>query len=237
MSAEVVKEEDREVQSNPMYGCVIMILMMSIMGGIVSWIMYSGLKQNAEIDKFTVDVADPLPMAEVGDVEREVLQRKLADFLVASGGGEVVRLTLSVQEMNALVVLAAEAGIADYRGMVRFTGVDVEGEVLLADLCWPMNRLSLKDKSKRYLVGQASFSPYIENGSMDLRIVGLKVPGMEVNEGFLRSLGNWPWLNLAKLNVSVAEVMKRVVRFGFDAEEGWFILEARGVAENGGEES
>lgn len=208
-----------------------MVIMISIIGGIACWVLYSGLKQNEEIGKFTVDVAEPLPMAELNMGDRTALQKKLTEFKAGGADDEEIVLKLSIQELNDLVVLAAEAGIADYRGMVKFTGVDADQKVLLADLCWPINRLSLKDQSKRYLVGQASFEPYLENGSMDLRIIGLKVPGKEVNQGFLKSLGQWPWLNLAKLNSDVAEMMKRVVNFEFDAKEGLFILKARSMSQ------
>jgi hypothetical protein len=210
--------------ANPFYGCAIFVIIVSILGGIVSWIIYSGLKQNEEIGKFAVDKADPLPVAEVSPEVRSALEEKIRAFLTTGASG-AASLTLDVQELNVLVVLAGEAEIADYRGMLRFTGMDATGKAFLADLCWPMNRLSLTDKSQRYLVGQASFEPYIENGSMDLRIGTLAVPGKTVNEGFLRNLRNWPWLNLAKLNKEVAETMKRVSGFEFAADGNSFRLD------------
>ncbi|TLD68691.1 hypothetical protein FEM03_21135 [Phragmitibacter flavus] len=213
-------------ESNPLYGCAIFVIILSIVGGIVCWVIYSGLKQNEEIGKFAVDVAEPLPVAEVSVETRSALEQKLTTFLTANAGG-AASLTLDVPEMNALVVLAGEAGIADYRGMVRFTGMDATGKAFLADLVWPMNRLSLTDKSQRFLVGQASFEPYIDGQSMDLRIGTLAVPGKTVSEGFLRSLQNWPWLNLAKLNAQVAETMKRVGGFEFSADGKSFRLDTK----------
>jgi len=198
---------------NPLYGCAIFVIILSVMGGIVSWVLYSGLKQNQEIGEFAVDKADPLPVAEVSAEARTALQQKIGAFANDSSAGKEAVLSLGVQELNELIVLAGESNIADYRGMVKFTGFNQAENMLLADLVWPLNRLSFTDKSKRYLVGKAAFKPIIEQGSFDLKIETLDVPGKTVSVGFAKSLGNWPWLNLAKLNPTVAETMKKVTSF------------------------
>ena len=67
--------------------------------------------------------------------------------------GKPVALTLTLEELNTLIVLGGETGVADYRGMVRFTGLDAPTKALKADIRWKMNNLPLIPAPERFLVG------------------------------------------------------------------------------------
>lgn len=210
---------------NPFYGCAIMIIIASLMGGFVTWTIYSGLRQDKEIGEFTVDRADPVPVAEVSPSEREELTQKLTGFATAAREGRPASLSLTVSELNALIVLAGDAGIADYRGMVKFTGLDPATQTLLADLCWPLNRLPFSGQGKRYLTGQGSFKPSISApATFEVHIDTLSIPGRTVSTGFLNSLRTWPWLNLAKVNPAVSDTLKTVTSFEFSPDSSTLTL-------------
>lgn len=208
-----MSDKEPTTSSNPLYGCAILVIAACTFGGIVGWTLYSGYRQDKEIGFFTVDKADPLPIATLDTAQKEALSQRLKTFAEAAKKDEKVELILTMDDLNALLVLAAESEVGDYRGIVRFTGVDSTGKYLMADLCWPMNRLSLTDDSKRYLVGQGGFEPTFDNKAFDLHIVTLTVPGKTVSPGFLRNLGNWPWLNLAKLKPEIAAVLGKITVF------------------------
>jgi hypothetical protein len=208
-----MSQEEPTTSSNPLYGCAILIIAACTFGGIVGWTLYSGYRQDKEIGFFTVDKADPLPVPTLDAAQKDALKARLNTFALAAKKGEKTELALTIDDLNALLVVAAESDVGDYRGIVKFTGVDATGKLLTADLCWPMNRLSIKDDSKRYLVGKGSFEPTFDNKAFDLHIVDLTVPGKTVSPGFLRNLSTWPWLNLAKLKPNIAAALGKITSF------------------------
>lgn len=211
-------------QSNPFYGCAILLIAVCTFGFIITWTLYSGFKQSSEIDAFTVADPAPLPTIEVSETQKATLKMGLGAFADVATNGKPVALTLTVDDLNTLLVLAGEAGVADYRGMVRFTGIDAAAQSLKADIRWKMNNLPLVQAADRYLAGQATFKPVIENNALELHIETLDVPGKVVSEGFMRQLRTWPWLNLAKLKPEVKDPLGKVTRFDFSADSSIFAL-------------
>lgn len=209
---------------NPLYGCAILVIAICTFGGIVGWTLYSGYRQDKEIGQFTTDNAPPLPTPTPTEEQKTALLTKLDSFDDATANGKAVPLLLSVEELNTLLVVAGEKEVADYRGIARFTAIDPQSQLLIADLCWQMNRLPGSNGPKRFLVGTGGFKPVIENNSLDLHIETLTVPGKPVSEGFLRNLKAWPWLNLAKLKPHVKAVLEKVTSFEFSPDGSSIIL-------------
>ena len=212
--------------SNPFYGCAILIIAACTFGGIIGYTLYSGYKQNKEIDSFTVHDAPPLPVAELSDASRTALQGKLDSFTKVAQNKKPVKIPLGVDELNQLITLAGEKEVADYRGIMRFTGLDAKTGRILADIRWKMNNLPFTKAPDRFLVGSAVFVPKVGNGTFDLYIETVTVPGKAVSPGFIGQLQNIPWLNLAKLKPEIADVMKLVNNFEFTGDGSSFVLEA-----------
>ncbi|MFZ4767458.1 MAG: hypothetical protein ACOYMN_21105 [Roseimicrobium sp.] len=209
--------------SSPFYGCIILVMVVTTFSSIVLWTLYSGWQQSSEIDTFTVRQAEPIAL-EVTDALKATVKTKLGAFASVAVNGKPVTLTLTVEDLNATLALAGEASVADYRGMVRFTGLDAAAKVLRADIRWKMNNLPFIQAPERFLVGQATFKPVVENGALELHIDTLVVPGKTVSEGFLRQLRNWPWLNLAKLKPEVSQPLSKVTQFEFSDNGVLFTL-------------
>jgi hypothetical protein len=209
---------------NPLYGCAILLIVICTFGGIVTWVLYSGYRQDKEIGMFTVENATPLPTPETSEEQKAALLTKLDSFTDASANGKHVPLLLSVEELNTLLVVSGEREVADYRGIVRFTRIDPEAKLLFTDLVWQINRLPFSDAPDRFLVGEGGFKLVIEKNALDVYIETLAVPGKPVSEGFLRNLKAWPWLNLAKLKPEVAAVLGRVTSFEFPPDGSAVIL-------------
>ena len=212
--------------SNPFYGCAILIIAACTFGGIIGYTLYSGYKQNKEIESFTEHDAPPLPVVALADTDRTELQGKLDSFTQVAKNKKPVTLTLSVEELNQLITLAGEKEVADYRGIIRFTGLDAKAGRILADIRWKMNNLPFSKAPDRFLVGSAVFVPKVGNGTFDLYIETVTVPNKTVSPGFVGQLQNIPWLNLAKLKPEFADVMKLVSAFKFTEDGASFVLEA-----------
>ncbi len=204
-------------QFNPFYGCAILVIMVLTFGGIVTWMIYSGIEQDRQIATFTTENAPPLPALGVSDGEKVALKNKLTLFAESVSKGDAAQLSLSVDDANALLILAADAGIGEdkeslsYREMLRFTGFDNKSQFVSGSLRMPINKLPWAGGDKRYLVGSASFKPDVENGNFSLKIETITVPGKIVSEGFVNNMKTMDWLSLAKQKDNkIAEALKKV---------------------------
>lgn len=215
---------------HPGYGCAILVIMVLTFGGIVSWVLYSGYEQDRQISAFTVSEAPPLETPKPTAQEKDALKAKLTEFSKTLNGGQSAKLTLSLNDLNHLVTLCSEAGIADYRGIVRFNSMDSAAQVFKADIHWKMNNLPFTERKDRFLVGKADFKPDLDTKALELRIIKVEVPGKQVSEGFLHQLEQWPWLNLAKTRPEIATILSGVTSFQITPEQT-LVIEAKPVTE------
>lgn len=212
-------------QSNPLYGCAILLIAIITFGGTASYMfIYTPYMQNKEINGFAVQDAPPLEPVKLDETQKSAMRTKLETFSTMANLGKPVTLTLTADELNTMIELAAESGVADYRGMVRFTEIDATAELLKADIRWKMNNLPFVQGPDRYLAGHATFKPVMENNSLELHLETIDVPGKTVSPGFIRQIQNWPWLNLAKLKSEVKDPLSKVTRFEYSPSGPLFIL-------------
>ncbi len=204
-------------QFNPFYGCAILVIMVLTFGGIVSWMIYSGIEQDRQIATFTTENAPPPPPLVVSESEKASLKARLAVFAEDASKGAAAQLSLDSAEANILLLLAAEAGIGEdkeslsYREMLRFAGFDAKAQLVNGDLRMPVNKLPWAGGDKRFLVGTATFKPVVENGSFCLRIETITVPGKTVSQGFVNNLKAMDWLSLAKQkDGKISDALKKV---------------------------
>lgn len=216
---------------HPGYGCAIFALMILTFAGIVTWIVHSLLEQNRQIAGFTVEQAEPLPAPLVKDSEKADLRRRLVEFGAAAGKDEAAELKLGVADCNVLLAIATDAGIGGdkdstpYPDLLRITGFDARARVLKADILLPMNKLPWQ-AGRRFLAGSATFRPEIDNGSLIVRIEGVRVPGKTVPVGFVQNLKIWDWLDVAKKkNESIAAALKKVTAWHITDDETRLVLE------------
>lgn len=216
---------------HPGYGCAIMAIMVLTFSGIVTWVVYSLLRQDREISGFTVEAARPLPAFAPGDAEKAALRQRLTAFSSGTAAGASAPLGLSPHDCNLTLALATDAGIggdkdsSPYTDILRVTAFDPSARLIKADLRLPMNKLPWRE-GRRFLSGTATFRPDIENGSLVIRVADVEVPGKSVSEGFVRNLRNWDWLDIAKKrNPAFDEAMKRIASWRIAADGSALVLE------------
>lgn len=224
-------------QFNPFYGCAILVIMVLTFGGIVTWMIYSGIEQDRQIATFTTENAPPLTPLVVSDNEKAALKNKLIMFADSATKGDAAQLSLNSSEANTLLLLAADAGIGEdkesqsYREMLRFTGFDAKTQFVSADLRMPVNKLPWASGDKRYLVGSANFKPVVENGTFSLKIETISVPGKTVSEGFVNNMRNMDWLSLAKQkDAKIADALKKVSACRIADDDSALILDCAKTA-------
>ncbi len=236
---------------HPGYGCAIFAIMILTFGGIVTWMIYSGIAQDRQIATFTVENASPLPQLDVGDEDKLLLRKKLISFADnVDKGDEKTELSLEVKDCNALLALATEAGIGGKNGsqvypdIIRIKRFDAVSAALETDLRYPIQKLTLVNiinsftgqppKEIRLLVGSATFKPDFDNGSFVVKIDAITVPGKPVSKGFVQNLQIAGWgdmLSLAKSeNARIADTLKKITAWHITEDGSHLVLECSKAA-------
>lgn len=194
---------------NPFFGCGIIASAAIVFGGIIAWSLYSLNTQDKEIAKFTVGQPVKPVAVKVAGAELESLKQRLAAFGEEAKAAKPAKLALTVAELNTLTDLAPDTGYGHFGEMIAFTSA-VEGKELVADVCFPMNKMRFWE-GKRYAVGQATFGVVIVNETgPDIKLHALTVPGKEVNPGFVSTFSSLSLLAPYHKLEALAPVMKAV---------------------------
>ena len=217
---------------HPGYGCAILAIMFLTISGMITWGVYSFMRQDKEFSTFTIENAPELPPVQPSAEEMAALNAKLAEFSAATKANKAADLTLSIADLNDLLILAKSNGIGgqdgsvNYIEMFRFKKFVPESHSLVAELRNPVKNLPWKDGPKRYIVGEATFQPVVENNTFELTLISIVVPGKQVSEGFVNGYRMTPWLSVARLKPDVAAALSKVKAFDMPADGKSLVLHA-----------
>lgn len=195
---------------SPYYGCLIMFMAAFVFGGIIAWSYYSLITQDKVISSLTVDDPVELPQSTLAGPARVALEEKLATFSQAATGGQPAEISLNLEELNALLVMAPDTGYGSYAGMMHFEGTDPTQSRLFARICLPMNRIKFWEDKKRYLIGSAGFFIHVHEEGVDAKVASVEVPGKEVPEGFIVGMEIWTWLAPYRKLEPIGSVLKSI---------------------------
>jgi len=196
---------------SPFYGCFIMGMAALVFGGIIAWSAYSFFQQDKAIAAFASDEPQKFAPIDLTPEARTALEKKLADF----NSSQVAEISLSIAELNGLLEIAPDTGYGNYKEMIRFQRTDPAKNVVIAQVCLPMNRMKFWEDKKRYLIGEAAYEVMTHEAGPDAKVVDVKVPGKTVAEGFIAGIGTWtllaPYQKLDTLGPALKRVKKATV--------------------------
>ena len=196
---------------SPFYGCAIMIMAALTFGGIIGWSAYSLFQQDKAIAEFAQDQPQKFAAIELTPEARSGLEKKLADFKA----GTVTEITLSIAELNGLLLLAPDSGYGVYTEMLRFDRTEPEKNRVIARVSLPMNHIKFWEDKKRYLNGEAAYEVMVHEAGVDAKVVDVKVPGKTVAEGFIVGIGTWtllaPYQKIEPISSALKLVKKATV--------------------------
>jgi len=175
---------------SPFYGCAIMIMAAMVFGGIIAWSAYSLFQQDKAIAAFASEQAVKFPPIELSAEARTALEKKLADF----NAGLTAEITLSIAELNGILLIAPDTGYGSYTEMLRFERTEPEKNRLIARVSLPMNHIKFWEDKKRYLNGEAAYEVMVHEAGVDAKVMDVQVPGKTVAQGFIDGLGTWTLL-------------------------------------------
>lgn len=196
---------------SPFYGCLIMIMAALVFGGIIAWSGYSLFQQDKAIAAFASDQPQKFAPIDLSPEARAALEKKLADFKAA----QVTEITLSIAELNGLLLIAPDTGYGTYTEMLRFERTEPEKNRIIARVSLPMNHIKFWEDKKRYLNGEAAYDVVVHEGGVDAQVADVKVPGKTVAEGFISGMSTWtllaPYQKLDAIGPSLKLVKKATV--------------------------
>jgi hypothetical protein len=163
---------------SPTAGCIIFAIGGAVILVLVSWFLYAGYKQTQEVRNFTSEQAETWVLPAVSPEEHTVLTDRLAAYAAAMEAHQAAEVSLSVEEMNAL--LASDPTLESVRRNVQVQSI---GERVVARASLPINN---PFGSQRYLNGVIEFMPVVKPATgLALQTESITVAGQPISEGFL----------------------------------------------------
>jgi len=170
------------------YGCltaIIVTVLIAILGGVCFYFAMTRLAGLAV--EYTEASPMQLPKVEASPSEQDALKRRVADFQKALDAGKPAALTLTGDELNALI--ASDASKSSWKDRVRFA---IQGSDLKCQLSMPLDDVAkvpgFSNLKGRYLNGAAAVKASMDTGVLFVTLQSLEVKGKPLPEQFLAAL-------------------------------------------------
>jgi hypothetical protein len=206
---------------SPFAGCLIMLILVAEAIFVIGISAYFLVKQNKEIDKFTVAEPMVLPTMVIEGKETELneLHARLQRFRdsIISRPEEEARLELSVDDLN--YALATMAPLESYRSILFIK--EIREGAIIADHMRTMNGMPGSGE-KRYLNSEATLKPVLAEKSLVFQVSELTVPGKTVPREFIAQIPPYRLgLDLQQDSV-LGPVLQKLT--GMEAQPGKLVL-------------
>lgn len=196
------------------YGCVIMALAAAMFGFILWWGWYSLTTMDREIA--AVAQAQPAVLTAITPVAD--LEKRGTDFAAAIKAGQKATLKLSAADLNALILLAPDAGYGSYKEMLRVKGFDATKALIITDASLPMNTAKFWEGTKRYLVGEIDFKLEQTELGPDAKVAAVRVPGKTVPDEMVKGMQMYGYLGPWQGHPEIGPVLKAITSFKVEAD-------------------
>lgn len=204
------------------YGCVIITAAIGVFAFILWWGWYSLMTMDREIGVIAQD--KPVALVEITPVPD--LEKRLADFAALAREGKPGTLKLSAADLNALMLLAPDAGNGSYKDMLRVKSLDAGKGVFTADCSLPMNTARFWEDTKRYLVGEIDFGVEMTAVGPDAKVAAVRVPGKTVPAEFVKGMQAYGYLGPYQTHPQLGPVFKAIQQVKVEADGVWLSTEA-----------
>lgn len=170
------------------YGCLTAVVLAVIAGIGVGLLGYFGLSKLAGMaEEYTEATPAQLPKVEIAPAAYDALKKRADEFKTALDAGRPAALTLTGDELNALI--AGDASNSSWKDRVRFA---IEGNALKCQVSMPLSDMAsvpgLGKLKGRYLNGSAAVKATMETGALVVTLQSLEVKGKAVPEPFLQGI-------------------------------------------------
>jgi len=218
MSDETIPPEGS--RGSPWPGCIILITILVVFGGLAVLYLVVGTYQNRVIGKFTQTAQDELPIPVPNATEAEAAVAKLQSIATAARDNRAERVLFTATELNTLIVTLPE--LADFRGTTRIEAITADG--ISAEMSQPM-RKGILAKGARYLNATFVFQPELRVRTIAFKVISITPKEGTLPEGFVQ---NFATLDFFKLDPELPAIADSVHSIGaVYCEEGQLVVETK----------
>ena len=203
--------DQRNVQFSTRAGCTLGTVFLLVVSTLVCLFVYTGWRQNREIDKFASAEALVFKPQFSAPEQVTATRERFAMFgreVIANRASEI---QLSTQDLNDL--LGHEPKLFEIRDMIHFTDIK---DTVVARISFPMR--TFRRGTFRYLNGTAEFLPVIEKGIIKLNVVSVNSDRGAVPDGFTEMLSEsnllHPYREDEELNPIIERITSTTVQDG-----------------------
>lgn len=165
------------------YGCLVLVILLVLGGGLVGAASYWGYKRVAA---YLEEKPRPLTTEPLGEAAYAALEKRVNNFKAAWEKGEAAQLTLTSPELNAVMTRVPATAIVS--GAVSKDIVfSIPGNRIRVEASVPLKDLELP--SSKYLNAAALFELGTRGGRPFLRIEEAEVKGMKPSPQTMEALG------------------------------------------------
>ncbi|NRB73554.1 MAG: hypothetical protein HRU46_04290 [Verrucomicrobiales bacterium] len=194
--------EPQELRSSPVSGCVILVAIIVVFGGLVVLYTVVGLYQTRKIDDFTQDEPMAIQVDEPDEATVSAALAKLGEIEKAVEEKTAIRVLFTPKDLNALI--ATQEMLKDFRGQTYITRISPQG--IVADMAQPM-RKGIFDSGSRYLNATFVFQPEIRLRTLAFKVVDIRAVEGEVPEQFV---SNYAVLDFFRLDPDNEQIKKHI---------------------------
>ncbi|MEM9017537.1 MAG: hypothetical protein AAGC68_11030 [Verrucomicrobiota bacterium] len=170
------------VKSSPFPGCLILVTIIVVFGGLLVLYTVVGNYQQKQIAGFTEEVAAEIEVPNPSPEEAEAAQDKLDQISASVSEGIPDRITFTAADLNALIANRPE--LEDFRGQTFIEGITPKG--IVARMSQPM-RKGFLDKSFRYLNATFVLEPELRARTIAFKVVEIQPDVGEIPRQFVDS--------------------------------------------------
>ena len=199
-----IEEESnpQELRSSPGCGCIILISIIVVFGGLIVLYTFVGLYQTRKIDDFTQDAPMKILVDQPDEAAVSTALAKLKRIEEAVEEKEVIRVLFSPSDLNTLI--ATQEMLEDFRGQTYITRISPQG--IVADMAQPM-RKGIIDSGSRYLNATFVLLPEVRARTVAFKVVDIRAVEGEVPSEFI---SNYSLLDFFRLDPENEQIQKHI---------------------------
>ncbi len=211
-------------RGSPTSGCLILVTIIFVFGGLIVWFAIAGSKQYSEMGKFTSPQALEIqPLTVTPETQAEV-EAKLGRLREAMISGEAVRVGFDAAEVNAL--MAASEGAEQFRGTAYVKSISDAG--MLVTMTQQLRRMPFS-KNERFLNGDFLFRPELRARTIAFALQDLKTEVGTPPDMFIK---NYATLDFFKIDPDSEEMLSYAAKLDAIYTEGDEVIVETKEAEN-----
>ena len=192
--------------ASPLPGCIILITIIVVFGGLAALYIGVGYWMNSEIDAITSSKPAELSVPKPSQQQVNAVYEKLQQLKQATEKNQMVRVSFSAEDINTLI--ASNPLLADLKGKAKIEKIDSKG------IHTKVNQQirSLPFRPDRFLNATISFVPVVLKESVVFEIHDIRVPGKKVPQGYIEGYSKQDFFKLDTKNEDLKPVLIQLRR-------------------------